>query len=184
MSQKPKLRSSFARRAASARASSGRSTSSRPPPKIHGAPSTSGTRSSITICRPFAQGQGRRLHQGAERSPARRRAGDLLRPRRRQAVPEEAERRGLYTIDATCPLVTKVHREAQVHHKRGRHVVLIGHVGHPEVVGTMGQLPEGAATLVSDAAEVEALAIPDGQSSPMSRRRRFRSTTRGTSSPR
>ena len=78
-------------------------------------------------------------------------------------MPEEAERRGLYTIDATCPLVTKVHREAQVHHKRGRHVILIGHVGHPEVVGTMGQLPDGAVTLVSDVADVEALAFPDGR---------------------
>lgn len=74
-----------------------------------------------------------------------------------KAVPEEAQRRGLFTIDATCPLVTKVHREAQAHFKRGRHVILIGHVGHPEVVGTMGQLPAGAVTLVSDGADVEKL---------------------------
>jgi 4-hydroxy-3-methylbut-2-enyl diphosphate reductase len=74
-----------------------------------------------------------------------------------KAVPEEARARNLFTIDATCPLVTKVHREAQVHFKRGRHVILIGHVGHPEVIGTMGQLPVGAATLVSSAAEVEEL---------------------------
>jgi 4-hydroxy-3-methylbut-2-enyl diphosphate reductase len=74
-----------------------------------------------------------------------------------KAVPEEARARNLFTIDATCPLVTKVHREAQVHFKRGRHVILIGHVGHPEVIGTMGQLPTGAATLVSSAAEVEEL---------------------------
>ena len=79
-----------------------------------------------------------------------------------RAVPEEAERRGLKTIDATCPLVTKVHREAQAHHKRGRHVLLIGHVGHPEVVGTTGQLPAGAVTLVGTVADVEALDIaPD-----------------------
>ncbi len=78
-----------------------------------------------------------------------------------KAVPEEAERRGLFTIDATCPLVTKVHREALVHFKRGRHVILIGHVGHPEVVGTMGQLPDGAVTLVSDGADVEALVFAD-----------------------
>jgi 4-hydroxy-3-methylbut-2-enyl diphosphate reductase len=65
-----------------------------------------------------------------------------------KSVPEAALRRNLLAIDATCPLVTKVHREAQVHHKRGRHIVLIGHAGHPEVVGTMGQLPPGAATLV------------------------------------
>ena len=74
-----------------------------------------------------------------------------------KSVPEEARARNLFTIDATCPLVTKVHREAQVHFKRGRHVILIGHVGHPEVIGTIGQLPTGAATLVSSAAEVEAL---------------------------
>ena len=55
-----------------------------------------------------------------------------------KAVPEEARARNLFTIDATCPLVTKVHREAQVHHKRGRRIILIGHVGHPEVIGTMG----------------------------------------------
>ncbi len=79
-----------------------------------------------------------------------------------KAVPEEAAARNLFTIDATCPLVTKVHREAQVHNKRGRHVLLIGHSGHPEVIGTMGQLPKGAATLIGSAAEVDALAFaPD-----------------------
>src|ERR1700722_17434437 len=80
-----------------------------------------------------------------------------------KSVPEEARSRGLFTIDATCPLVTKVHREAQVHFKRGRHVVLIGHVGHPEVVGTMGQLSAGAVTLVSEVADVEALDFEDGR---------------------
>ncbi|MBV8472891.1 MAG: 4-hydroxy-3-methylbut-2-enyl diphosphate reductase [Hyphomicrobiales bacterium] len=74
-----------------------------------------------------------------------------------KAIPEEARARNLFTIDATCPLVTKVHREAQIHAKRGRHVILIGHAGHPEVVGTMGQLPPGAMTLVGSVAEVEAL---------------------------
>jgi 4-hydroxy-3-methylbut-2-enyl diphosphate reductase len=74
-----------------------------------------------------------------------------------KAVPREAEELGLFTIDATCPLVTKVHREAQVHFKRGRKIILIGHAGHPEVVGTLGQLPEGAITLVGSVAEVEAL---------------------------
>ena len=76
-----------------------------------------------------------------------------------KSVPEDAARRNLFTIDATCPLVTKVHREALVHHKRGRAIVLIGHSGHPEVVGTMGQLPAGAITLVSSVAEVDALAF-------------------------
>ena len=77
-----------------------------------------------------------------------------------KAVREEAKARGLFAIDATCPLVTKVHREAQAHHKRGRHVLLIGHSGHPEVIGTLGQLPAGAATLIGSAAEVEALDFP------------------------
>ncbi len=69
-----------------------------------------------------------------------------------RAIPEEAARRNLFTIDATCPLVTKVHREAEIHNRRGREIVLIGHAGHPEVVGTMGQLPAGSITLVRDAA--------------------------------
>ena len=65
-----------------------------------------------------------------------------------KTVFEDARRRGLLVLDATCPLVTKVHREALLHYRRGREVVLIGHSGHPEVVGTLGQLPAGAATLV------------------------------------
>lgn len=68
-----------------------------------------------------------------------------------KSVPEDAARRNFFAIDATCPLVTKVHREATVHHKKGREVVLIGHAGHPEVIGTMGQLPEGAVSLVETA---------------------------------
>jgi 4-hydroxy-3-methylbut-2-en-1-yl diphosphate reductase len=78
-----------------------------------------------------------------------------------KSVPEEAEARNLFTIDATCPLVTKVHREAQVHFKRGRKIILIGHAGHPEVIGTMGQLPKGAITLVSTAEDVKALRFED-----------------------
>jgi 4-hydroxy-3-methylbut-2-enyl diphosphate reductase len=73
-----------------------------------------------------------------------------------KAVPQEAERRRLFAIDATCPLVTKVHREAMVHFKRGREIVLVGHRGHPEVIGTMGQLPEGAVTLVETAGDAQA----------------------------
>jgi 4-hydroxy-3-methylbut-2-enyl diphosphate reductase len=80
-----------------------------------------------------------------------------------KSVPAEAEKRGLYAVDATCPLVTKVHREAMAHFKRGRHIVLIGHAGHPEVVGTLGQLPQGAITLVGDRAEVERLELPAGK---------------------
>jgi len=65
-----------------------------------------------------------------------------------RSVPEEAARRNLFALDATCPLVTKVHREAEIHHRRGREIVLIGHAGHPEVIGTMGQLPPGAVNLI------------------------------------
>ena len=73
-----------------------------------------------------------------------------------KAVPEEAERRNLFVLDATCPLVTKVHREAEIHQRRGREIVLVGHAGHPEVVGTMGQLPEGAVTLVETLVDAQA----------------------------
>jgi 4-hydroxy-3-methylbut-2-enyl diphosphate reductase len=79
-----------------------------------------------------------------------------------KAVPADAEARGLYQLDATCPLVTKVHREAEKHFAQARHLILIGHAGHPEVVGTMGQLPEGAVTLVEDVADVAHLAPPAG----------------------
>lgn len=79
-----------------------------------------------------------------------------------RSVASEALRRRMFTLDATCPLVTKVHREAQRHHAAGRHILLIGHDGHPEVVGTLGQLPEGAATLVQDTAAAERVAPPPG----------------------
>jgi 4-hydroxy-3-methylbut-2-enyl diphosphate reductase len=78
-----------------------------------------------------------------------------------KAVPAEAERRHLVHIDATCPLVSKVHREAERHFECGRTVVLIGHAGHPEVIGTLGQLPAGAVLLVEDVAQAEALRVPD-----------------------
>src|SRR5512141_2652117 len=65
-----------------------------------------------------------------------------------KSIPEEAARRNLFALDATCPLVTKVHREAEIHHRRGRQIVLIGHAGHPEVIGTMGQLPPGSVSLI------------------------------------
>ncbi|HMB11956.1 4-hydroxy-3-methylbut-2-enyl diphosphate reductase [Saliniramus sp.] len=78
-----------------------------------------------------------------------------------KSVPEEAIRRRMFAIDATCPLVTKVHREAAIHAKRGRHVLLVGHSGHPEVVGTMGQLPEGTITLVETLDDVARLDPPD-----------------------
>jgi len=65
-----------------------------------------------------------------------------------KSVPAEAERRHMIYLDATCPLVSKVHVEAERHFAEGREIVLIGHAGHPEVVGTMGQLPLGAVTLI------------------------------------
>jgi 4-hydroxy-3-methylbut-2-en-1-yl diphosphate reductase len=65
-----------------------------------------------------------------------------------KAVPQEARARQLFFLDATCPLVSKVHMEAARHFEDGYEIVLIGHSGHPEVIGTMGQLPEGAITLV------------------------------------
>ncbi len=79
-----------------------------------------------------------------------------------KSVPVEAKDRNLYYIDATCPLVSKVHREAEHHFNNNRHVILIGHAGHPEVVGTIGQLPSGAITLVETADDAEALEIDDG----------------------
>lgn len=78
-------------------------------------------------------------------------------------VPDEAARRNLFALDATCPLVTKVHREAEIHHKRGRQIILIGHRGHPEVVGTMGQLPDGAVSLVETLEDAAAFTPRDAQ---------------------
>jgi 4-hydroxy-3-methylbut-2-enyl diphosphate reductase len=76
-------------------------------------------------------------------------------------VPAEAQRRRLIYADATCPLVSKVHRGVEQHAKSGRTVLLIGHSGHPEVVGTMGQLDPGAIILVEDVAQAESLQVPD-----------------------
>ena len=73
-----------------------------------------------------------------------------------KSIPTESQRRNFFALDATCPLVTKVHREAEIHHRRGREILLIGHAGHPEVVGTLGQLPDGAITLVQTVADVDA----------------------------
>jgi 4-hydroxy-3-methylbut-2-enyl diphosphate reductase len=72
-----------------------------------------------------------------------------------RSVPAEAASRNLFALDATCPLVTKVHREAEIHHKRGRQIVLIGHAGHPEVIGTMGQLPPGSVSLIETLSDAE-----------------------------
>lgn len=74
-----------------------------------------------------------------------------------KSVPAEAERRGLLYVDATCPLVSKVHLEAERHYADGLHILLIGHAGHPEIVGTLGQLPQGAITLVETVGDAETL---------------------------
>jgi 4-hydroxy-3-methylbut-2-enyl diphosphate reductase len=68
-----------------------------------------------------------------------------------KAVPAAARARKMFYLDATCPLVSKVHAEARDHFEESREILLIGHAGHPEVVGTLGQLPAGAATLIEDA---------------------------------
>jgi 4-hydroxy-3-methylbut-2-enyl diphosphate reductase len=78
-----------------------------------------------------------------------------------KSVPAEAQRRNLTYVDATCPLVSKVHRDAEKHHQReGRHLLLIGHEGHPEVIGTLGQVPDGAATLIETVEDAEAVQPP------------------------
>ena len=75
-----------------------------------------------------------------------------------KAVPLAATARGLDWLDATCPLVSKVHRQAERHIEAGRHILFIGHRGHPEVIGTFGQVPDGAITLVETVEDVAALA--------------------------
>ncbi|MEQ8333281.1 4-hydroxy-3-methylbut-2-enyl diphosphate reductase [Nisaea sp.] len=76
-----------------------------------------------------------------------------------KSVPAEAARRNMVYLDATCPLVSKVHLEAERHMKQGRHIILIGHAGHPEVVGTMGQVPDGTITLVETRADAETVSF-------------------------
>jgi 4-hydroxy-3-methylbut-2-enyl diphosphate reductase len=78
-----------------------------------------------------------------------------------KSVPATARAREMLFLDATCPLVSKVHVEAERHHAAGRHIVLIGHAGHPEVVGTMGQLPPGAISLVETIVDAETFQRPD-----------------------
>jgi len=78
-----------------------------------------------------------------------------------KSVPAAAKARNMLYLDATCPLVSKVHVEAQRHYDASREIVLIGHAGHPEVVGTLGQLPDGAVTLIETVADAEAFAPRD-----------------------
>ena len=76
-----------------------------------------------------------------------------------KSVPKEAQRRKLFYLDATCPLVSKVHVEAERHHRAGHTIILIGHAGHPEVIGTMGQLPPGTVVLVETVGDVGRLSF-------------------------
>jgi 4-hydroxy-3-methylbut-2-en-1-yl diphosphate reductase len=78
-----------------------------------------------------------------------------------QSVPAAAQTRGLNYLDAICPLVSKVHAEARAHHEDGLEIVLIGHAGHPEVIGTLGQLPAGAATLIETVEDARAFCPRD-----------------------
>jgi len=77
-----------------------------------------------------------------------------------KSVPATAKKREMIYLDATCPLVSKVHVEAERNFKNDRHIILIGHAGHPEVVGTMGQLPEGAISLVETVEDAERFERP------------------------
>lgn len=77
-----------------------------------------------------------------------------------KSVPKAAKARDLIYFDATCPLVSKVHLEAERHHRSGHHVILIGHEGHPEVIGTMGQLPDGAMTLIENSTQAKTASLP------------------------
>jgi 4-hydroxy-3-methylbut-2-enyl diphosphate reductase len=76
-----------------------------------------------------------------------------------KSVPAEAQERKLFYLDATCPLVSKVHREAERHFREGRQIILIGHAGHPEVEGTMGQLPDGAMVLIQSTEEARTVEV-------------------------
>jgi 4-hydroxy-3-methylbut-2-enyl diphosphate reductase len=78
-----------------------------------------------------------------------------------KSVPAEAQSRGIAFVDATCPLVSKVHRQAERLIAEGRHILFIGHAGHPEVIGTFGQVPAGSITLVETVEHAEAVEVPD-----------------------
>ena len=80
-----------------------------------------------------------------------------------KSVPAEAERRKLMYVDATCPLVSKVHRQAERQLEKDRHIIFIGHEGHPEVIGTMGQVPEGRMTLVETVEDVATLPFTEDE---------------------
>ena len=76
-------------------------------------------------------------------------------------IPEEAKKKKIFFIDATCPLVTKVHKEAERHHKNGCQIILVGHKDHPEVIGTMGQLPVGSIKLVETEEDAQNIKVDE-----------------------
>ena len=78
-----------------------------------------------------------------------------------KTVPEEAKNKKMFYIDATCPLVTKVHKESERHYKNGYQIILVGHKGHPEVIGTMGQLPKGSIRLIETVKDAQNLRIDE-----------------------
>lgn len=80
-----------------------------------------------------------------------------------KSVPADAKARNMFYIDATCPLVSKVHYGAERHYKNGNQIILIGHAGHPEVIGTMGQLPDGAVVLVETVEDVKKLEVANAE---------------------
>ena len=80
-----------------------------------------------------------------------------------KSVPSDAQSRNMFYLDATCPLVSKVHKEAEIHFRRDREILLIGHAGHPEVIGTMGQLPGGTVTLIETEHDARAFTPKSGR---------------------
>lgn len=80
-----------------------------------------------------------------------------------ERIYDDAKARNLQVLDASCPLVLKVHFSAKRHYNAGRHIILIGHAGHAEVEGTLGQLPEGAITLIRNEADAETVQVPEGK---------------------
>ena len=79
-----------------------------------------------------------------------------------KSVPAEAQGRGLTYVDATCPLVSKVHRQAERLIAEGRHIIFVGHAGHPEVIGTFGQVPAGSISLIETVEDAQNVSVPDG----------------------
>jgi len=78
-----------------------------------------------------------------------------------KSVPQSAQARNLTYVDATCPLVSKVHRQAERLIEEGRHILFIGHAGHPEVIGTFGQVPDGSITLVETVEDAQSVGVPE-----------------------